>query len=514
MLRRPPHLIYSRGVMTPIRPRLRGKPPEIQLLQGAAEKLPLHVRLYRTLREHILAGALCPGDRLPSSRILARDLKLSRNTVESAVGQLVAEGYVVRRVGVGTVVADSLAEAAPFAKKRPSIVKPQPAVGTRLSRRGQVIAELGQAEIDSDSGTGTWATNAPGFPWQAWNRILARQARRAGSTLLGPVPLAGHDALREQIAEYASLARGLKCHASQVVVVSSAQQGIDLAARVLLDPGQEAFLEDPCYPSARAALAAAGAVLKGVPVDQEGMIVEQLPADASRSLIYVTPSHQFPLGMTLSLQRRLALLNWAASTESLILEDDYDSEFRYDSRPLAALHALDEDQRVLYVGTFNKILFPGLRLAYLIVPLGLAKVFAAARRITDGSSSPLIQLVLAEFMTSGQFAVYLRNARSFFGECRSALVTSIQRSWGAGVTIGPASTGLHLTVHLPAHVDDRALAQVKLAGLGIAPLSRYFLEKTTQRGLMLSYGWATPSTIAASVERLAPLIRDALARTS
>jgi GntR family transcriptional regulator/MocR family aminotransferase len=244
-------------------------------------------------------------------------------------------------------------------------------------------------------------------------------------------------------------------------------------------------------------------------VDAEGLRAHRLPRTGRRRrLLYVTPSHQFPLGATLSLARRLAVLNWARETGAWVLEDDYDSEFRYDGRPLAALQALDAAGSVLYVGTCNKVLFPGLRLAYLILPPELVQPFAAARRIADGHSPPLVQAALADFMESGQFAAYVRQAREHYAGTRDALVSRVEQAWADAVTLGPTSTGLHLVAHLPAGTDDRVIAlAAPETSLGVAPLSRYYAGPRKAPGLVLSYGAATMAAIATAVERLAPRVR-------
>lgn len=477
----------------------------------------MHVRLYRRPREHILAGALSKGARLPSARVLARDLGISRNTVEAAYARLVDEGFVMRRTGVGSAVVESLGEVAPFSGSRirsdrpparasqPAPPSPSPAT---LGKRGALMPALGQAESESDTGTGAWATNAPGFPWQRWNRLLSREARRTGAALLSASPPEGLQVLRVQIAHHASLARGVRCEPDQVLVVNSTQQAIDTAARLLLDPGKPAFIEDPCYPSALAALKAAGASVRGLPVDDAGAVTDRLPGNARPGLVYVTPSHQFPLGMTMTLARRLSLLNWASKTGSYVLEDDYDSEFRHDGRPITALQGLDARGRVLYIGTFNKILFPGLRLAYLIVPSGLARAFASARRIIDGYSPPLPQAVLAEFMASGHFASYLRQARHHFRACRDAVVKAVGRHWGNAVHLGPASTGLHVVVRLPRGADDVRLARHPVRGISIAPLSRYYSRRRREAGLLIGYGTATVEEIETEIRRLASIVRS------
>lgn len=490
---------------------------EIQIVATPSDEgVPLYLRIYRQLREHILSGTLPAGAGLPSARTLAADLGVSRNTVEAAFDQLVAEGFIERHVGAGTVVSRSVAEAAPFAnlkaKRGAQRGAAPPAQAPRLSRRGDLLRQLGEREADSAREPPLCMTNIHRFPLRAWNRVLTRQARYADATLLGPAGPLGRPELRQQIAEYATLARGLRCTPDQVLVVGSTQQALDLIARVLLDPGDLALVEEPGYLGARAALLAAGATLVPIPVDDEGLDVAVLPTNRSARLLYLTPSHQFPLGVTMTLARRLALLRWATTQNAWLIEDDYDSEFHYDGRPVAALHALDRAGRVIYLGTYNKVLFPGLRLAYLILPIDLVATFAAARRVVDGFTAPFQQLVLADFIATGQFAAYLRRARQHYARCRDQLIETALVEWGGAVRFGPASTGLHLVAHLPKQTDDVALAQAadppKAAqprGLGIAPLSRYYFGPRTAPGLLISYGTSLPRVIETSVRRLAPL---------
>lgn len=487
----------------------RGLVPEIQIATGAShDGAPLHTRIYRQLREHILSGALRPGARIPSGRTLAADLGVSRNTVESALDQLVAEGFVVRRVGAGTEVAASLSEVAPFPIPRPQPSgrpprgSPPAPARPRLAARGALLARLGAIELAVDGRSEPFATHIEGFPRLHWARLMTRRARRDGTALLGTTPPRGLTELCRQISEYAALARGLRCTPEQVVIVNSTQQALDLAARVLLDPGDDALMEDPGYPGARAAFRAAGARVRPVPVDDDGARVDRLPETRARRLLYLTPSHQFPLGVTLSLARRLALLAWAGRTGAWIVEDDYDSEFRSDGRPLAALQALDTGGRVLYVGTCNKVLFPGLRLAYLILPASLVDAMTAARRMTDGGSAPLAQATLAEFMASGQFAAYLRQARLHYA-ARRALLLEHAASWGPAVRLGPSVTGLHVVVHLPAGTNDVAVAAaVRQPGLGVSPLSRYYAGTRARRGLLLFYGSASEPAIVAAAQAI------------
>ncbi len=483
------------------------------------EGLPLYTQLYRQLRQHILTGGLQPGTRLPSARVLAADLKVSRNTVEAAVDQLASEGFVTRRVGVGTTVLN-VQETMPFvARNRRAMRTPPPSRPVRrapderpvLSPLGQSLQAGGQTEIDADRHMGSCTTDVSRFPTKTWNRLLARAVREHGRALLQTGELQGDQGLREAISEHARLTRGVHCRADQVLILHSTQQALDLAGRLLLAPGDVALVEEPGYLSARAVFAATGAQVRGVAVDEHGIDAERLAEHARARLLYLTPSHQFPLGHTLSLSRRLAALAWAHANGAWIIEDDYDSEFHYVGRPIAALQGLDQGERVLYVGTFNKILFPGVRLAYVILPQPLVNAFLCARRLTDGASPPLIQAALASFLTAGHFAAHLRRARRFYEARRDVLIAYLWSRCGSAFTLGAADTGLHLTIHLPPGVDDQAIAAAGAGyGLGVAPLSRYYVDwsdrGTVPRGLLLSYGGASESSIRASIDAFAPLL--------
>ncbi len=502
--------------------RPRGRKPtragkEVRLLRGP-ESLgtPLHVQVYRRLRDNIVGGALKPGDRLPSARTLALDLRVSRNTVDAAFEQLRAEGLIVRRVGAGTVVAAIIVETTPFvrerggresvATRRVPLTAPTPAV---LSERGALIAMLGAAEIADDRHASPCATDVRGFPSGTWIKLLAQRARETGEVAFRSADPFGAPELRDAIADQVRLTRGVQCSAQQVVVLTSTQQAIDLAARLLLDPGSNAAVEDPGYTSARAALMAAGATVFPIPVDDEGMVLSDLAARPDVRLAYVTPSHQFPLGVTMSMARRNELLEWAFTNKAWIIEDDYDSEFRYADRPVLSLQGMDRGGRVLYVGTYNKVMFPGLRLAYIVLPESLVDAFGAARRISDGFSSPLLQGVLADFLRRGHYAAYVRAARNHYETCRNTLVDGITGSWGDRVTLGPSDTGLHMVAHFVAGTDDVTIAHVvQSRALGIGALSRYCHGPALHRGLLLSYGAATPEVITHDLAALSSVIRS------
>lgn len=486
------------------------------LIDPSHSGLPLYAQLHRQLREHLMSGTIAPGSTLPSSRVLAADLQLSRNTVEAAISQLCAEGFVTRRVGAGTVVTDmkdvapfrarrANAPGAPGSVRRMSAGRPVAGAPELLSPRGLLLSAGGRVEIDSDNRTGLCMTDVSRFPMRLWDRIVSRVSRERGATLLQSGEMQGDIRLREAISDHARLTRGLRCAPDQVLILNSTQQALDLSGRLLLSDGDVALVEEPGYRSARATFAACGARVRGVPVDAHGLQPECLAHHAGARMLYLTPSHHFPLGVSLPLQRRLAVLKWADENDCWILEDDYDSEFRYDGRPIAAMQGLDRADRVLYVGTFNKVLFPGIRVAYLIVPPGLANAFVNARRLVDGGAPTLVQAVLAEFLAGGHFAQHLRRSRKYYESQRDLLVHCLRTECGAAVTIGASETGLHLVAHLPTGVSDEVLASAGTGnGLGVAPLSHYYAEahEGVPRGLLFSFGGADEAAIRSGVKAI------------
>ena len=381
---------------------------------------PLHRQIYHHLRAAFLEGRLGVGSRLPGSRALAAQLSVSRNTVVAALDQLIAEGYLESRRGSGTRVA-----APPLL---PSLARRSPAIaegtGRVLSQRAQHLAQW-----ETPMARGSLLPLAPGipaldaFPAREWSRLLARRWRQPNHALMTGQDAAGYPPLRAAIAEYLGRARGVRCTAEHVVVVAGSQQGLDLIARVLLDPGDQAMVEDPGYGGLKGVLRSCGAIPVAVPVDEAGfdpVAAERLWPTAR--LACITPSHQFPSGATMPLERRLALIDWAARNGGWIVEDDYDSDFRYGGRPLAALQGLDGGRRTLYCGTFSKSMFPALRLGWLVVPPDLLPSFLAARRLADMAPSILTQAAMADFMTEGLFTAHLRRMRALYAERRRALL--------------------------------------------------------------------------------------------
>jgi GntR family transcriptional regulator/MocR family aminotransferase len=467
----------------------------------------LYRQLYDRLRQAILEGTLVAGSKMPSTRALALELGIARNTVLGAYQQLRAEGYLAGRLGSGTYVSRAVPEELLHAASH--IVRARNASGPRpvLSRRALALADLpGLTDRRPDDACafrhGLPAVDA--FPFDLWARLTARRWRSRPSRLLGYDDPAGYRPLREAIAGYLGTARGVRCKPDQVIVVAGSQQGIDLVARVLLDPDDSAWIEDPGYVGARGALKGAGIRLAPVPVDNEGIDVKAGAARAGRArLVYVTPAHQYPLGVTMSIGRRLALLDWAHEAEAWILEDDYDSEYRYVGRPLAALQSIDSHGRVIYMGTFSKVLFPSLRLGYLVVPPALVDAFVCAKAATDRHSATIVQAVVADFIAEGHFTRHIRRMRLLYAERQEVLVRAAAQAWSGFIDLAPADSGMHLIGWLAPGVDDQGLArQAAAQGIVITPLSRLALKRPKRGGMLIGYAAIRPTEIREAVRRL------------
>jgi GntR family transcriptional regulator / MocR family aminotransferase len=466
---------------------------------------PLHRQLYDGYREAMLDGRLRPGQRLPSTRMLARELQVSRIPVVTAFEQLAAEGYVTSRVGAGSFVSSALpGRSVAHPRKQAAARRPGP---RRLPPSPLAIAVEPWLEL-----TGAFRVGQPAldeFPSELWARLVARHARRMSRRQMMYGDSLGAPALREALADYLRTARSVACDADQIMIVSGSQQALALAGRALLAPGDQVWLEEPGYAGARDALRLAGARVVGVPVDDEGLDLAAgiARAPAARAA-YVTPSHQYPLGMILSAPRRLQLLAWAQRRGAWVLEDDYDSEFRFDTPPLASLQGLDGDARVLYIGTFSKILFPALRVGYLVVPRDLLARFRRFRDAMDIFPPPLYQVVLAELIREGHFARHLRRMRGIYAERRRALEGALVHELGAAVRIVGDRAGMHLVVLLPPDARDRAIAvRAAQRGLSVIPLSSCYAGRRTQPGLVLGYGATRLSDLADAVRRLKAVLR-------
>lgn len=477
-----------------------------------ASPVPLYRQLYDGFRQAVLDRRLRPGERIPSTRALAGELGISRLPLLEAFERLVAEGYLESRVGAGTFVAEAV----------PGATGPErhaPATASRRSRRAVsrdtdfLLERRGEPWL---RGWGAFRVSQPAldrFPFATWSRLVARHGRCLGSGVEQPAmrygDATGHRPLREAVAAYLRAARAVRCEPEQVLIVSGSQQALGLAARVLIDPDSEVWFEDPGYGGARDVLRLRGARLVAVPVDAQGLDVEAGIARAPRArAAYVTPSHQYPLGATMTAARRLRLLDWARASGAWILEDDYDSEYRYESPPIASLQGLDRDGRVVYVGTFSKVLYPSLRLGYLVVPADLIDRFAAVRDATDIFPPTFAQAVLADFLREGHFARHVRRMRSLYRERRDALVEALAEELGDELEVLGAEAGLHLTTTLPRGVRDREVATRAAAeGLWTMPLSSCAIGRASRQGLVLGYGGTDLPGIRDGVRRLRTLLR-------
>ena len=486
--------------------------------------VPLQQRLFARLREDILAGRLRPGDKVPATRVLASDLSVSRTTAVLAYEQLQAEGYIETRQGAGTFVSRQLPEETLRAPKNTALGTPRrvPRVGRErgLSRCGARMSALGELSVDAAEryaampfdfrpGRPDWGA----FPHQTWSRLAARRWRQHSADLASYGDPAGYRPLREAIARHLALTRGVRCHADQLVVVNGSQQGIDLLLRLWLEDGDVAALEEPGYRGAALALRAHGVRIQPVCVDDDGLNVATLPAPSSADaprLVYVTPSHQFPTGATLSLPRRLRLLEWAAQAGALVVEDDYDSDFRYSGRPLESLQGLDSNGVAAYVGSFSKALFPPLRVGYVVVPPGLERAFVAAKWLADRQTATPDQQVLSDFIEEGHFERHLRRMRRLYQGRRDTLLAALDEHLGGIVTPGGDGAGLHLVAWLPSQWDADALAR-RAAGLGVAtsPLTPYYEAGGGRPALMLGFAALDETRIVEGIKRLARAARSA-----
>ena len=469
---------------------------------------PLYRRLYHALKSTIREGRLAPDARLPSTRELATDLRVSRNTVMLAYEQLLAEGYVVTRDRATTSVARALpAPAAPKSSRPgPTRAGPVSAYARRLLRRLDApLVRASRPGLRYDFRYGEPSIDE--FPREIWRRLLAARARRTARDAFGYASPAGYAPLRAALADYLKRARGVVCDADQIVITSGSQQGFDLATRVLLDPGDVAVVEEPHYPGVTIPFEAAGARLVRVPVDGGGLQTSRLPARAR--VAYVTPCHQFPTGVIMPLERRLALLAWAGRAGAWVIEDDYVSEFRYEGRPLEALQSLDRDGRVIYVGTFSKTLFPALRIGYLVLPASLVPAFVAAKWATDRFSATLAQEALADFITSGQFERYLRRAGNRNAARRRALIGGLRQHFGDRVEIAGENTGVHLVVWLkdvPPRDLAAVIARAREGGVGLYPVAPFHASPPSRAGLLFGYASLTEADIRAGIRRMADTI--------
>ncbi len=478
---------------------------------------PLFRQLYSAIKSGILSGKISPGTQLPPTRDLALRLGMSRQTILNTYSLLMAEGFLSGAVGKGTYISDSLPIAA-RAVQAPAKTPLQP-VSYPLSARGLRFVDIKSRINTHDGKPKAFRIGMPGldvFPFEIWSRLEARRWRHP-SFQLGYTDPAGYGPLRTLLAAYLGAARGVHCAPEQILITSGSQQALFLIATLLLAPNDAAWVEDPGYRDTTGALHAAEARVCPVPVDQEGLCVAlgaQHYPDAK--LVYVTPSHQYPLGVTMSLQRRLELLAWAGASKAWIVEDDYDSAYRYAGPPLASLQSLDKSECVIYVGTLSKVLFPGLRLGYIVLPPPLATAFANGKAVLDRHTSIVPQIVLADFISEGHFKRHIKRTREVYAERRSALLQALDARLADEIMLGPTEAGMHLALAFKRQHNDEAIAQAALTrGIEVRALSQFYapqenapLRDGTPSGLVLGFASVPSAETRDGVETLRKVLKE------
>jgi len=466
---------------------------------------PLHNQIYDAYRALIVDGNLRPGQQLPSTRALTSELNVSRIPVLTAYAQLLAEGYCETRVGAGTFVSRSLPDQMLPTKRSTGLRTPIRSGSRSIARRAQVLPQY-KAEPGL-RGLGPFCVGQPAydqFPFSIWANLVARYCRnpRPGALHYGG-PL-GFEGLRDAICTYLRTARLVRCDPEQVLIVSGSQQALEISTRVLLDPGDWAWVEEPGYWLTRQVVTAAGGKLAPVPVDDEGLNVAiGIKRCRKARVAYITPSHQYPRGATMSASRRLQLLEWADRAGSWIVEDDYDSEYRYGSMPIASLQGIDRGARVIYIGTFSKTMFPALRLGYVVVPLDLVDRFAAVRNAMDLGPPYFPQAVLADFINDGHFARHTRRMRLLYNERRIALVDGLRKEFGAYVNVLGAEAGMHLVVTFSKVFRDVEVAErAAHEKLWLVPLSSSYVGPDPVQGFILGFGGAAVADTPHAVRQL------------
>ncbi|WP_008313137.1 PLP-dependent aminotransferase family protein [Leptolyngbya sp. PCC 6406] len=483
---------------------------EFTLLLDPHSPVPYYQQIYAALRQNILAGQLVPRQRLPSTRALAQTLGVARATVTQSYDQLLSEGYLQTVVGSGTYVCDQLPETLLHA---PGLEEPwvEPSPTLVLSAYGQRLVDFVAGPSPEPNTPISFRYGRPALdqvPLEIWRQLLSRHCRRADWLDYATDPM-GYGRLRQAIAAYLTQARAVQCHPDQILITNGTQQSLTLATQLLISPGDTVALEEPSYLSARRIFTSQGANLHPIPVDGEGFdgaVLAQTP-DAIR-LVYVTPSHQFPTGAVLSLPRRLALLSWAQQRGALILEDDYDSEYRYAGRPIPALQGLGSGQSVLYLGTFSKVLFPSLRIGYMVLPSALVPLFSRAKWLADRQVPTLEQAVLADFIAEGHLERHIRRMKSHYDQRRQALVTALQTHFGTRATILGENAGLHMMVRFQTTLPDAELMdRAERVGVGLISAAPQYLGNSPGHEFIFSYTELDQAAIAVGIAKLASILR-------
>ena len=468
--------------------------------------LSLHVRIQRAVRQLILDGALDVGRPLPPSRTLARSLGVSRDTVEAAYSQLHAEGFIERRVGSGSFVSGQVRRLSGRGLVRRSAArKPE----LRLSRRGNaMLTGGGVRDFLAPRAFAPGVPETRNFPLHTWERLQRQVFKEYGTQALLHSPPQGMEQLRRAIADYVNLERGARATPDRVLVLTSSQQALTLCANVLLDAGERIFIEDPVYHGARKAFDAAGLTCVPVPLDADGMQVERLRTGQAARAVFLTPSHQFPTGTTLALDRRLAAIEWAQREQAWIIEDDYDSEFHYAGKPTACVQGLDPHERTIYIGTFTKSLFPGLRIGYMVLPSQLVQPMTVARTLLDGHSASIPQLTLARFIEGGHFGAHVRTMRTVYAERRDALARLVRKHLSEFLEPWVPAGGMQMPCLLVQGIpESEAVAAAGRAGIDLLGLTALHASQQHKAGFLMGFAAHTPGEMEVAVKKLASVLR-------
>lgn len=473
---------------------------------------PLHGQIYKELRHKILTRELLPGERLPSTRVMAQEIGVGRNTVINAFNQLISEGYLESTVGSGTVVTTSLPEnmITDHSRKYRKNEGSGNAAG-RKPKFSKNVESLLQVPFLENAKLKPFTPALPAIEEyfiKTWESIMIKTWRKMSRSQFGYASAIGYTPLREVIASYLRTARGVKCRSDQVIITNGAQQALNLTAQLLLNHDDTVWIEDPCYNGAKAAFSSISSNIIPLPIDASGISIEKGLQEAPQArLVYISPSNQFPLGVTMGLQRRLEIIKWAVDNHSWIIEDDYDSEFRYSGSPVMALQGIDHSDRVIYIGTFSKVLYPSLRLGYMVVPENLIKPFHTLRAHADRGSAIFEQIVLHEFIKQGYFARHIRRMKKIYSERRKAMIAAMEKHLKGVIEPSSGEAGLHIVTILPRGVDDQRISRLlKEAGYDVPPLSAYYIARPETGGLLFGFTALDASEMDRTFREIAPII--------